>query len=76
MSKQTALYVMLAGIAVSLYDMATDGSLYGLKKDGTDGPLKGLSWKVYTSGTAPNTKDWHVSVSDAVAVAGAWFYFR
>lgn len=74
MNKQIALYVMLGGVALSLYDAMADGNpLYGVGK-----PLESMRWKVYTTkptdGTQP--KDYYVSISDIAALAGAYFYFR
>lgn len=68
MSKKTALYVMLGGIAVSAYDAITNNSLYGAGK-----PLESFRWKVHTTSDG---KNWYVSISDIAAVAGAIFYFK
>lgn len=71
MTKKTGLYLMLAGAAVSLYDlMGTGNPVYGSGK-----PLASMRWKVYTTTTAP-VKDYYVSISDIAAVAGAYLYFR
>jgi hypothetical protein len=70
MNKKTGLYMMVIGAAVSVYDLATDGSLYGAGK-----PLEKLRVKVYTSTSTP-PKNWYVSISDAAAVVGAYLYFR
>lgn len=68
MSKQTALWLMLGGAAVSLWELASPGAVYG-----TDKPLASMRWKVHTTADG---KNYYVSISDAVAVAGAYFYFR
>lgn len=71
MNKKTALYLMIAGAGLSLYDMMGTGNpLYGADK-----PLEKMRVKVYTS-TATPPKDWYVSISDAMAIAGAIFYFK
>ena len=67
MSKKMALYLMLGGAAVSVYDMVTENSLYGAGK-----PLEKMRWKVYTTAAG---KNWYVSISDAAAIAGAALYF-
>lgn len=67
MSKKTGLYLMLAGAALSAYDMMTDGGLYGPGK-----PMERLHWKVATV----SGKDWYISVSDIAAVVGAFVYFK
>lgn len=70
-TKQTALYLMLGGAALSLYDMMGTGNpLYGAGM-----PLEKLRWKVYTT-TATPPKDLYVSISDAAALIGAIFYFK
>lgn len=71
MSKKTGLYLMLAGVALSVYDLASGGGLYGTGK-----PAEKLRWKVYTSGTGATAKDWYVSASDLAAIAGAVIYFK
>jgi hypothetical protein len=68
MNKNVAFWLMIGGIAVSAYDLLTDGSLYGSGK-----PLESLRWKVYTTQSG---KNWYVSVSDLAAITGAFFYFR
>lgn len=68
MNKQMALALMLGGAALSVYDMVSDGALYGAGK-----PLESLRWKVHT---AADGKNWYVSASDIAAVTGAFFYFR
>ena len=84
MSKNTALWLMLGGVALSAYDIMTTpvggvaGDLYGAGK-----PLEKLRFKVYTkdavvaAGTTPASpaKDYYVSASDAAAMVGAYFYF-
>lgn len=67
MTKKTALYLMLAGAAASVYDLVSDGGLYGPGK-----PLEKMRWKVYTTADG---KNWYVSISDAAAVIGAGIYF-
>ena len=78
MSKKVALWLMVGGAAVSLYDAMAKGKndeanpLYGPGK-----PLESFRWKVYTSeasGTAPE-KNYYISVSDIAAIVGASFYF-
>ena len=82
MSKNTAFWVMLAGALASGYDLyttpagGTAGDLYGAGK-----PLENMRLKVYTrpaSTVAPITaaKDYYLSVTDAAALVGAYFYFR
>jgi hypothetical protein len=82
MNKNTALYVMLIGAGASLYDIlttekgATAGKLYGPEK-----PLADLRWNFYTkpaTTTAPiePAKNYYISVTDAMALVGAYFYFR
>lgn len=81
MNKQTALWVMVIGAALSAYDYTTTpdggtgGALYGVGK-----PLESMRWSVYTKAatTAPAApaKDYYISVSDVAALAGAFFYFR
>lgn len=68
MNKKTALWLMIGGAAVSLYDMVSDGALYGTGK-----PLEKFRWKVYTSASG---KNFYVSISDAAALAGAVLYFK
>ncbi len=74
MTKQTALWLMIGGALASLYDFSTatvaggGGDLYGVGK-----PLEKMRWKVYTDSAA---KSYYVSASDAVAVTGAFFYFK
>lgn len=71
MTKKMALYLMIGGAALSVYDLMADGNpLYGPGK-----PLEKMRWKVYTS-TATPPKDWYVSISDAAAIIGAVFYFK
>lgn len=81
MNKNTALWMMIIGAGLSVYDIATTpsggtaGDLYGTGK-----PLASARWKVYTkpaTTVAPVTpaKDYYISISDAVAGVGAWFYF-
>lgn len=71
MTKQVALWLMLGGAALSLYDMmTTDHPLYGPGK-----PLEKMRWKVMTSNSTP-PKDWYVSISDIAALTGAVFYFK
>lgn len=75
MTKQTALWLMIGGAALSVYDMATTeagasgGALYGAGK-----PLESLRWKVYTNDTTK--KSYYLSISDAAALTGAFLYFR
>lgn len=70
MSKQVALWVMIGGAAVSLYDLMGDANpVYG-----TGHPLAAARWKVYTDATSK--KDWYISVSDLAALVGAYFYFK
>lgn len=82
MNKNTALWTMLIAAGASLYDIMTTkegapaGDLYGPGK-----PLESFRVKVYTraaSTTAPVTpaKDYYVSITDATAMLGAYFYFR
>jgi len=71
MTKKTGLVLMLAGAALSVYDMATAGGLYGVGK-----PLEKFHWKIYTSGTGATAKDWYLSISDIAAVTGAFIYFK
>lgn len=68
MNKKTALWLLYGGLAVSIYDMVTDNSLYGPGK-----ALESLRFKVHTTAEG---KNWYVSVSDAAALAGAFFYFK
>lgn len=70
MTKKTALWLMIGGAAVSIYDFVQDGALYGPGK-----PLEKLKIKIYEQ-TGPPVKVWHLSVSDAAAIIGAWFYLR
>lgn len=67
MSKKTGLYLMLAGAALSAWELASPGAVYGAGK-----PLASMRWKVYQSGD----KSVYVSISDVAAVAGAFLYFR
>lgn len=67
MNKKTALYMMLAGAAISAYDLAT-GKVYG-----PGAPLEKLQVKVYTDSTG---KNWYVKASDALAIVGAYLYFK
>lgn len=75
MNKQTALWVLIGGAGLSIYDMLTTekgangGNLYGTGK-----PLEKLRFQVWENDA--KTKQYYVSVSDAAAVLGAWFYFR
>lgn len=75
MNKNTALWVMLGGAGLSVYDMVTTekgqsgGNLYGPGK-----PLENLRFQIWENDA--KTKQYYVSVSDAAAVLGAWFYFR
>jgi len=79
-NKNTAFWVMLAGVALSAYDIystpagGTGGALYGPGK-----PLESMRWNVYTSPAtttpAAPAKNYYVSVSDAAALVGAYFYF-
>lgn len=68
MTKKTALWLLIGGAAISVWDMMSDNSLYGPGK-----PLEALRWKVHTTADG---KNWYVSASDAVAVTGAIFYFK
>ena len=68
MSKKTGLYMMIGGAAVSVYDMVTGGALYGVGK-----PLEKLQAKVYTDASG---KSWFVKASDALALVGAYIYFK
>lgn len=68
MSKQVALWIMLGGAAVSLYDLMSDNGVYGVGK-----PLAAARWKVYTDASQ---KNWYISASDLAALAGAYFYFK
>jgi hypothetical protein len=68
MSKQVALWLMLGGAAISVYDLVADGAMYGAGK-----PLEKARWKVYTTS---DNKNWYVSASDLAALTGAFFYFK
>jgi len=68
MSKQVALWLMIGGAVISVYDLMTDNSLYGVGKS-----LEKGRFKVYT---AADGKNWYVSASDLAALTGAFFYFR
>lgn len=74
MNKNTALWLMLGGAALSVYDLVTTpangtgGALYGAGK-----PLENMRWKVHTTAEG---KNWYLSVTDGAALAGAFFYFR
>lgn len=74
MTKNTALWLMLGGAALSVYDMVTTekgaigGNLYG-----TDKPLEKLRFEIYKTDAG---KQYFMSVTDAAAVVGAYFYFR
>lgn len=67
MTKKTAMWLMIAGAGVSLWDAFSGGSLYGPGR-----PLASLKWKVWTTASGAN---YYVSISDLVAVAGAVIYF-
>lgn len=73
MSKKTALWMMIGGAALSGYDLMTTppggngGDLYGAGK-----PLEKLRFEVHKNAAG---KQYFVSVSDAAAVIGAFFYF-
>jgi hypothetical protein len=73
MNKNTALWVLLGGAGLSVYDMVTTkpgangGNLYGPGK-----PLENLRFEIYKTDAG---KQYYMSVSDAAAVIGAWFYF-
>lgn len=74
MTKNTALWMLVGGALLSGYDMLTTeknqtgGALYGPGK-----PLEKLRFEVYKTEAG---KQYFVSVSDAAAVIGAYFYFR
>ena len=74
MTKNTALWMLVGGALLSGYDMfttdkgQTGGALYGPGK-----PLEKLRFEVYKTEAG---KQYFVSVSDAAAVIGAYFYFR
>jgi hypothetical protein len=70
MTKKTALWLMIAGAAVSVYDMSSGGKVYG-----PGAPLEKMKVKVITQ-AGPPAKDWYLTVSDAAAVVGAYFYLR
>ena len=73
MTKSTALWVMLGGAAASAYDLFTTkegaaaGELYGPGK-----AFEKMRVSVYKTTAG---KEYFVSVSDAAAVVGAYFYF-
>lgn len=81
MNKTTALWVMLGGVALSGYDLMTTkagaagGELYAEGK-----PLASLRWNFYkqpaTTSPAAPAKNYYISISDAAALVGAYFYFR
>ena len=74
MTKNNALWLMLGGAGLSVYDMLTTekgaigGNLYGPGK-----PLEKLRFEIYKTDQG---KQYFLSVSDAAAIVGAWFYFR
>lgn len=75
MNKQTALWLMIGGAALSVYDMATtEPGATGGKLYGADGPLKSLRWEVYKNETTK--KSYYLSVSDGAAIVGAFMYFK
>lgn len=65
--KKTGLYLMLAGAAVSAYDLFTKGELYGAGK-----PLE----KMKVALNPGSATVYYLSISDAAAVIGAYLYFR
>lgn len=75
MSKNTALWLMIGGAALSVYDLMTTktgesgGALYGAGK-----PLASMRWEIHKNATTG--KSYYVSVSDAAAITGAFLYFK
>jgi hypothetical protein len=67
MSKKMGLYLMLAGAAVSAWELVQPGAVYGAGK-----PLAPFRWKVYQM----MDKSLYVSISDLAALAGAAIYFK
>ena len=69
MNKQTALWLMIGGAAVSAYDMfGKDNPVYGVGK-----PLEKMRWEIYKGS---DNKPVFISISDIAALTGAFFYFR
>ena len=68
MNKKTGLYLMLAGAALSAWELAKPGAVYGAGK-----PLEKMRWAAYT---AADGKVFYISISDCAALAGAHPYFR
>ena len=81
MNKNTAMWVGLIAAGASAYDLMTTpaggtaGDLYGPGK-----PLESMRWKVYTrpatTTPAAPAKDYYVSITDAVALVAAFYYFK
>lgn len=74
MSKNTAFWVMVVGAGASIYDLMTTeagmtgGALYGVGK-----PLEKARIEAYKTAAG---KQYYASATDAMAVVGAYFYFR
>lgn len=71
MSKNAALYLMMGGLAVTLYDTfsRSGNPLYGPGR-----PLEMLRWRI-PLGSDEKIAPVTVSISDLAVLVGAWFYF-